>query len=258
MLRSVLPSAAFVSFIQLYTQDRRCHGPDDHFQVAFIYRMFNSAMKNVKRCAFAILLILLSGCDRGPSANFTTGDVLLRETFETADDWDGRQAGYVQIGVSNDAYRMQLDVNSYVRGFYQVARYDNVVIDVRAVTFSENDNNAFGIICRGERSEGRASGYYFLIGSNGSYSIRKGEQEQVNGLFKWARSGAINQGVATNTIRAVCIDDYLALYVNGEFVADTRDNTYAQGAVGLTGAVEEGATLEVAFDDLIVLEGTLH
>ena len=200
--------------------------------------------------------LLLAACNRGPSVEIETGAVLLRESFDSAEDWDSRQADYIRIGVSNDAYRMQVDVNSYVRGFYQAARYDNVIIDVRAVTFSENENNAFGVICRGERSEGRASGYYFLIGANGTYSIRKGQQEQVNGLVRWSRSDAINQGVATNNIRAVCIDDYLALYVNGEFVAETRDNAYQQGSVGLTAAVEAGATLEIAFDDLVILEGT--
>ena len=52
-------------------------------------------------------------------------------------------------------------------------------------------------------------------------------------------------------MRVVCVDDYLALWVNGEFVADARDRRAAQGEVGLVGVMNcAGKRLTVDFDDL--------
>ncbi|RMG89348.1 MAG: hypothetical protein D6712_01870, partial [Chloroflexi bacterium] len=54
-----------------------------------------------------------------------------------------------------------------------------------------------------------------------------------------------------NQIRVVCLDDYLALYVNDTFITEVHDQFFQQGVVGL-GVVttSESDVLEVSFDDL--------
>ncbi len=53
------------------------------------------------------------------------------------------------------------------------------------------------------------------------------------------------------------MDDYLALYANGEFVAEVRDSTYQLGNVGFVVAVAEGGVIDVTFDNLTIREATL-
>ena len=205
-----------------------------------------------------LLIFACVACGPDPQATFQTGEVLLREDFEDAFTWDSRAQEGVRIGPRSGAYRMQADVNTYVRGFERSTTYDDVVIEVQTSQTSREDTNAYGIICRGTTDNRRADGYYFLIGGNGSYSIRRGQQDEVFGMVKWARTDAVNQGVAVNTIRVVCVDDYLALYVNGEFVDDLFDDTYSSGYIGFAAATREETTIEVSFDNLIVLEGQLE
>jgi len=205
-----------------------------------------------------MIAIILVGCRPDPEVTYGTGAVLLRESFDDSlSGWDNRTAGAVQIGVGSGAYRMQSNSNAYVRGFYRAQTYTDVVIDVQGFQFSAEDNNAYGVLCRAETGDNRTSGYYFLVGGDGSYSIRKGQHGEINGLVKWGRSDAVNQGAATNNLRVVCVDDYLALYVNDTFLADVRDSTYGSGYVGFAVAVESEATISVAFDNLTILEGVI-
>jgi hypothetical protein len=70
----------------------------------------------------------------------------------------------------------------------------------------------------------------------------------------WTSSDKIRKGPAQNTIRAVCLNDYLALYINGAFMGDTIDDTYTSGQVGLVGAAASRLGITVEFDNLAVSE----
>lgn len=209
------------------------------------------------RRLLGLTLIVLAACSPArPGEQLILGDVLQRADFDTPDtNWDAGAQGNVQIGIADGAYRMQTDANDYVRGFNN-AQYADVVIDVSGLQLSPDDNSAYGVVCRAATGNS-GNGYYFLVGGDGSYSIREGAQGEVRPLVHWARTDAVNTGAALNSIRAVCVADYLALYVNGEFLAEFRDTTYSSGYVGFAAAASEGATVEVAFDDLIVREGSL-
>jgi hypothetical protein len=118
------------------------------------------------------------------------------------------------------------------------------------------------------RVNAEGEGYAFLISNDGFGAIAyadKGASERgsLSFLFDWVESDAINAGQAENTIRAVCVDDYLALYVNGEFVGDVEDDRFTSGGqAGLIAGlfIESGDELGeviVDFDDLTVSEGSL-
>lgn len=185
------------------------------------------------------------------------GEVLVDEPFAVEESWptfdDG---GGFTGGVVDDVYRLKVEGNFYS---WQLSEdeYDDVVIQVDATQVSDENDNNFGVTCRTNRRVG--AGYYFLISGDGYYAIFKlsdpdeGRQELVG----WDTSDAINQGQQTNTITAVCVGDYLALYANGELLAETRDSEFTEGYVGLTvGAYDQSAVTEVAFDNLLVQEAS--
>jgi len=204
-----------------------------------------------------LLALLIAGCQpRQPTEASNPGDVLLRENFDRPIGWDSGTQDNVRIGTEGSTYRIHTDSNAFTRGFNS-SRYDDVVITVDASQLSAGRNSAYGVVCRGAADDTSSNGYYFLIGGDGSYSIRKGQVGEVNPLIHWARSDAINQGAGFNRIQVMCVDDYLALYVNDQFIVEIRDQTYSGGYIGFTAATSDNQVLDVAFDNLIVQEAAL-
>jgi Flp pilus assembly protein TadG len=99
-------------------------------------------------------------------------------------------------------------------------------------------------------------GYLFLVEGSGRFAIMRSRGRSVTPLVNWTDSAAINKGPAQNRIRAVCLGDYLALYVNDQFLGDATDDTYTQGQVGLVGASADRLGLLVQFDNLTVSAAT--
>ncbi len=95
-------------------------------------------------------------------------------------------------------------------------------------------------------------GYLFLIEGSGRFAIMRSSGRSVTPLVNWTSSNAIQTGPAQNRIRAVCMGDYLAMYVNGTFVGDVIDDTYSVGQVALVGAAASRLGLQVDFDNLTV------
>ena len=95
-------------------------------------------------------------------------------------------------------------------------------------------------------------GYLFLIRGEGTYAIMRARGRNITPLVNWTQSGVIHQGPGSNQMRAVCMGDYLALYVNGEFLADTTDDTYTSGQVGLAASASNRLGVQVNFDNLVV------
>ncbi len=107
-----------------------------------------------------------------------------------------------------------------------------------------------GSVLSGEAANG--DGYLFLIQGTGSFSIMRSRGRDLTPLVNWTASSAIKPGLESNELRAVCIGDYLAFYINGTFVGDATDSTFASGQVALlaSAATRLGAVIE--FDDLTV------
>ncbi|MBI5670989.1 MAG: hypothetical protein HZC41_23595 [Chloroflexi bacterium] len=97
-------------------------------------------------------------------------------------------------------------------------------------------------------------GYLFLVEGTGRFAIMRARGRNVVPLVDWTSSDKIRKGPAQNTIRAVCLNDYLALYVNGAFMADAIDDTYTSGQVGLVAAAASRLGVTVDFDNLTVSE----
>jgi hypothetical protein len=95
-------------------------------------------------------------------------------------------------------------------------------------------------------------GYYFLITADGQYGIRIGEGSRIRVLVPFTSSSAIRTGKASNTIRAVCVDDYLAMYINDQFVAETRYDWLQEGYAGLTFNTDDGKFLSIAYDEVTI------
>lgn len=212
-----------------------------------------------KKIGFKIILLALFGlvgCSPRATVSISQGDLLYSTTFDSAVSWDNRQQGIVKMGVEDGAYRMTANVNQFVMGF-GVGSYTDVVIQVDANQLSAHPENAYGVACRASIAEGSTNGYYFLIGGDGTASLRMGRWGDIEAIIAWYTTPLVNTGVAVNRMKIICVDDYLALYVNDNLLYEVWDDTYTSGYVGFLVAAEKNSTVEIAFDNLFVYTGAM-
>jgi tRNA A-37 threonylcarbamoyl transferase component Bud32 len=182
-----------------------------------------------------------------------TGGILLQDDFsDLASGWEVGRYEMGSVGYKDGTYFViSLGDGNTMWGVAN-ASFDDIVIEVEAAPVSApaNDNNDYGVVCRNQSDS--LDGYYLLISGDGSYAILKAEGEDFEPLIDWTSSAAINEGIATNYIRATCEGNYLALSVNGELLAEARDNTFSQGGIALTATSYEDEPTRVHFDNLTV------
>jgi hypothetical protein len=190
--------------------------------------------------------------------NVNVGDNLLVETFDSPDAWNAfiTDDQTVNLRVEDGVFRA---VSETVRTYSWALNDQNdkdVVVTVEASQQSDLLNNGYGLMCRGDVAND-GDGYYFMISGDGYASIQKGIgglSGSITPLVQWTTSDLVNQGQTENTITAVCVGDYLALYVNGELAAETQDSEYDSGYTGFSVVAFEDGGVDVAFDNLGIWE----
>ncbi|QPC84655.1 hypothetical protein G4Y79_09840 [Phototrophicus methaneseepsis] len=205
-----------------------------------------------------LLGALLSACvpigQSAPQQTIPLGELLLDDTFTLQKGWEARESDWAYMDVINEGYRMWLTRNVYIYGLYRES-FTDTVMEASTLLMSDNPKTIYGLRCRA--SEGNpANGYYFMLSADGAFSIRYGAGNAIEPLVKWQNHSAIYTDGRINTIRIICAGDYLALYVNNQFVADVTDDRYSRGFFGAALALPEATTLDnpadVVFDNVRV------
>ena len=212
--------------------------------------------------AMLAVMILAAGCgslQRGttPSVGYLYGDLLLDERFDSARGWRTYDGGAdLWLGIDDGSYRIDLRGKRYAWTQHDESHGD-AVIEVETRQLSDYSHNAYGVACR-LAMDNSGRGYFFLISGDGHASIRWSDGRSLRAIVAAFPSQHVKQGQARNRIRAVCVGDYLALWVNGEFVAEARDRRASSGAVGLAGVMSyAGERLSVVHDDLRVFSASV-
>jgi hypothetical protein len=207
--------------------------------------------------AAALLLMTTVGCQGTPTKNYAKGELLLADNFTESDSWENYSdaAQHVDFHVENGVYHAQASDGGFMWTLGGDS-YTDTILEVQTRQLSTGNNNSYGVMCRAS-PENNSDGYFFFISGDGQYTVRRGSNREVNALIPWTGSSAIHTGQSINVLRAICIGDYLALYVNDTFVAETHDSLYHQGYAGLTAAVPKSGTVDVNFANLSIWAGML-
>lgn len=215
-----------------------------------------------------ITMLILAACGSDdPDQTAVTGDVLLTQTFDAAGAWE--EGAYpadadtpnATLAIVDGRYQIDFraDRSAALTWGSGVEAYTNVIVDVTLAQLGGDDDNLFGVACRlQEDADGNATGYVLVISGDGHYGIAELSRRSLDFLLEWHQTDVIKQGQAQNTLRAVCVDDYLAVYANGEFLGDVKDGQFPRaGQVALVAGGTNGNTVSVAFDDLTIYKGAL-
>ncbi len=207
-----------------------------------------------------ILSIFLGGCL--PSA-VSGPDPCNEDGTLLNDNFDGdKECGWVlynESGVTTEIVDGVLRISNSLSGEITWANadrnFDNVIITSQARQSSGPDDNVYGIICRYQSPE---NFYVFLVSGDGHYAIGKYQSsspqiEYLSGDGQYVFSDAINQGKATNEIKASCIGNELSLTVNGIPLETVTDPTFVTGDIGMGASPFQPGTTVIEFDDFRVI-----
>lgn len=210
------------------------------------------------RVAFIALFILLPlialACQ--PTPTVTSGNLIRTDDFSSASDWQQFSANAVHLKQENGAFLIETNAEGFVWSINSVYHTD-VILEVESRRQVDSHNNAHGVMCRAQASN-NGDGYYFLISGDGYYSIAKGVGDSLMPLVDWEYASVIQTGANANKLKAVCVGDYLAFYVNGQLLAETRDSGYPSGYAGLSATGFEQENVRVAFDNLNIAEARVE
>ena len=174
------------------------------------------------------------------------------------DDFSDRSSGWNQVsgtaGITDyvdGAYRVLIHLPSYEIWSNPGLDFSDTIITVEATKVDGPDDNYFGIICR---YQDQKNFNFFIISSDGYYGIARmldGEQELI-GLESMNYSKNINQGAATNLLRADCGGKRLDFYVNDVLLMEENDTAFTSGDVGLIAGTFDTAGADIHFDHIMV------
>jgi len=192
-----------------------------------------------------------------PELGFRYLTRLVDDGFDNGERWrQFTSESELNMGVGDGVYRIDFSGRQYVWAERE-GQHRDIVMEVNATQISDYDHNAYGLACRLDAA-GSGRGYFFLISGDGYASIRWSNGRSLEPIVSAAPSEHIRRGASSNRLRVVCIEDYLALWVNGHFVAEARDQRASHGAVALAGVMNyAGRRLALEFDDLKIWRAAL-
>jgi hypothetical protein len=204
-------------------------------------------------------VLLLSACAlANNSADACEGQgILFQDEFSGEQEcgWVLYNRGGTVTAIEDGTLRISTSQPGQIWWSNPGRNFDDVIITVEARQMSGPNDNAYGVICRYQSVE---NFYVFLISGDGYYAIGKyqsgsNQVTYLSGDGQYQFSEAINQGVATNQIRASCVGNELSLIVNGLPVTSVTDPTFVTGDVGLGVSTFELGTIVVEFDNMRVI-----
>ncbi len=214
----------------------------------------------MKKAVLVLIVLMLSSLactltGQGSSATTPKAKVLFSDDFSNPDSgWPSISDEFGSADYKDGGY--EITVKDAKSGYWSTSNLEdqtNVTIDVDATSSGASSDNDFGIICRGLDGDNHM---LFLISADGYSVIGKFKDGTYQNLSskEWLASSAIKQGQELNHIRADCVDNTFALYVNGQLVATATDDDFSTGMVGLTVGTSQDPNAAVMFDNFVVTE----
>ncbi len=187
------------------------------------------------------------------STTLPSGALIFEDNFsDTASGWDRRAAAEGVMDYNLEGFRIL--VNTPQTNFWSSTARDlrDVRVEVDEGKLNGPDENRAGLICRYTKN----SYYFFIITHDGFYGIGlffDGKTSLLSGTEMQA-SPLINRGMSVNHLRADCVDNVLTFYVNGQQLAQVKDDTLTHGAVGVLAGTFSEPGVDVLFDNFVAIQ----
>ena len=175
----------------------------------------------------------------------------LDEFLDPASGWPVYSGENGQSGYDSGGYQILVDLPYQQIAANPGKNFANVVIEFEAVRLSGPEDAYLGAMCRYQDDDNY---YYLIIGADGYYSIGKIVDGDNISLTENGTSPAILTGQAENSLRVECTRDILALFANGELLAQVQDGDFSSGDVGLLAGTLETSGANILFTNFYVTQ----
>jgi hypothetical protein len=208
----------------------------------------------------AILVILIMACSTttlkpAPAVTNSAGATILYQNSlaDPKGGWAAHQTTNSTMDYAYGGYHINVtspDILAFVTAGQSFQ--SDVIVEVDSTKTSGPDDNYLGVICRYQDTD---NFYFFVISSDGfgGIAMYKANQMSILSGTAFVASPAINQGAATNHLRAECQGTSLTLSVNGKQVASTTDSTFTTGGdSGVLARANTVAGVDILFKNFVV------
>jgi serine/threonine protein kinase len=175
----------------------------------------------------------------------------LDEFLDPASGWPEYSGENGQSGYDSGGYQILVDLPYQQIAANPGKNFADVVIEFEAARLSGPEDAYLGAMCRYQDDDNY---YYLIIGADGYYSIGKIVDGENISLTENGTSPAILTGQAENSLRAECTSDILALYANGELLAQVQDGDFSSGDVGLLAGTLDTPGANIRFTNFYVTQ----
>ena len=155
-----------------------------------------------------------------------------------------------EITIEDGVYTLSVNAKqkAYVEKTLPNGKFSDFVLTVEATPQDTEEHYSYGVAFR-ENAD--LYTYAFEIGNDGLYSVQLYDGEWKT-LKAWSSSDAINVG-ETNELMVIADGSSLTFLVNSEQLTTLKDDTLAEGTVGLlVDMFEEDTSATVDFDNLVI------
>jgi hypothetical protein len=202
--------------------------------------------------AICVLILLLGACVptsppvEAPRSTIVT-QRLLNEPFSFIGNWSSYQYDDLFMDIVDSSFQAESGRAGRFAWSSNDEDYEDTILEVDITWLSDYKQAMVGVICRGQAT---GNGYYVLISYDGNFSIRRGGQYTDNALRKWRRQRDIPRDGSPTRMRVVCVDNYLGLYINGEYIDGAVDSRFNAGLIGLV----VGLPSNTGDDDIVAVQ----
>jgi hypothetical protein len=186
-----------------------------------------------------------------PTPTRTPTSVFVDHFKGTSTGWPEGDYKNSRIWIEDDEYHIMVkSVNWTVWPSHKTKRYSNFGYVAVARQVSDLPG-ACGLVFRLEDDKNY---YKFDISHNRAYKVTKKVDGEWVVLKDWTYSQSIKQGQATNTLWVQCVGNTIQVGVNDSPLSVIRDESFAEGQIGLTANTFDKPNVHVAFDEVAVFE----
>lgn len=208
----------------------------------------------MKRFIFIPMLLFLTSLACSATQNFVpSGGVLYQDDFRNPQSgWGMLLDGNAGVaGYSNEAYHIYVKSPNVNLWAHPGLDFKDVQVEADTLTFNGPTENRMGLVCR---MQDDANFYYFVISDDGYYAIGKVKDGEWSLLEtdEMRPHEAILTGRHSNHLRADCIENLFALYVNDQLVGSAADDDFIHGDVGVLAGSFNTPGVDVYFDNFMV------
>ncbi len=181
------------------------------------------------------------------------GEVLYTEDFDDpTSGWDEFSGDDQTVGYQGGRYVILVDRENWMTWGNAYEWFDDgILITVDATKIGGPDDNGFGVVF-GYQDD--LNFYRFEIASDGYYRFGKYVDNEWIEIIPWTESTLVRQGNARNRISVEMRDGTFVFGVNGEPLDKAQDGSFADGDVGLVAGSFDTPGVEIAFDNIRVVE----